>query len=131
MEERELRAPPGPPPLPRPVVPLGYNREGAAPARGRPGVFLLRMAGGFFGYLLVSAGWAGLALRLRLRGEVLWGVWVLMTGALLALALYLRVRFRIAGYGYGIISAMLVGILLVVALVILIIGMCFKGLSNM
>jgi hypothetical protein len=117
---------PLPPPLPRPAVPLRYGAEPAPP----PGNFLLRMMLGFFGYLGVSAAWAYLAVRLRLRGEVLWGVWVLMTGALLALALYLRVRFRFSGFGYGILTALLVGMLLVVGLVVLLIGMCFKGLSN-
>jgi hypothetical protein len=133
MEDLDSRPPSGaptaPPPLPRPVVPLGYDARGRAAGPGRPGVFLLRMAGGFFGYLLLSAAWAWLAVQLRLRGEVLWGVWVVVTGGLLALTLYLRVRFRIAGYGYGILTAMLLGMLLLVALVILVIGVCFGGLK--
>ena len=108
-------------------MPLRYGTEDARP----PGNFLLRMMLGFFGYLGVSAAWAYLAIRLRLGGEVLWGVWVLMTAGLLGLALYLRIRFRFSGFGYGILTALLIGMLLVVALVVQLIGMCFKGLSNM
>ena len=118
--------PPLPPPLPRAALPLRYGTEPPA----APGNFVLRMMLGFFGYLLVSAGWAALAVRLRLRGELLWGVWVLMTGGLLGLALYLRIRFRFSGFGYGILTALLIGVLLVVGLVVLLIGMCFKALSN-
>ena len=118
--------PPLPPPLPRSVVPLRYGSEPPA----APGTFVLRMMLGFFGYLGVSAAWAYLAVRLRLRGDVLWGVWLVMTGGLLALALYLRVRFRFSGFGYGILTALVIGMLLVVGLVVLLIGMCFKGLSN-
>jgi hypothetical protein len=108
------------------VVPLRYGAEPPAP----PGTFMLRMMLGFFGYLLVSAGWAALAVRLRLKAEVLWAVWLLMTGGLLGLALYLRVRFRFSGFGYGILSALVLGMLLVVGLVVLLIGVCFKGMSN-
>ena len=95
-----------------------------------PGTFTLRMMLGFFGYLLVSAAWAWLAMRLRLRGEIMWGVWTVTTGGLLALALYLRVRYGFSGFGYGILTALLVGMLLVVGLVILLMGMCFKAMSN-
>ena len=124
---RDDQPPPLPPPLPKPVVPLRYSADERPPA---PGNFLLRMMLGFFGYIIVSGAWAALAVRLRLGGETLWGVWTVMTGGLLALALYLRVRYRFSGFGYGILTALLLGVLLVVGLILLIIGLCFKGLSN-
>ena len=48
--------------------------------------------------------------------------WVLMTAALLGLALYLRKRYGRAGYGYGI----LLVLLMAVGLVLLIIGICSR-----
>jgi hypothetical protein len=107
-------------------MPLRYGRPEARP----PGTFLLRMILGFFGFLAVSAGWTWLAVRLKLGGAVLWGGWVLMTGGLLGLALYLRVRYRFSGLGYGILTALLLGFLLVVGLVLLIAGACFEQLNK-
>ncbi len=124
MEPRENQ----PPPLPRPVLPLPYATD--RPRRAGPGHFMLRMTSGFLGYALVTAGWFWMALRLGLNPQIIWGVWVLTTGGLLGLALYVRLRYRVAGYGYGILTALLVGMLLIVGLVILLIGTCFKGLSR-
>jgi hypothetical protein len=83
---------------------------------------------GFAGYILLSVGWWTFALRSRIRSDTAAILWVLMTAALLGLALHLRVRHSRAGYGYGILLALLSAFLLAVGLVLLIIGLCAKHL---
>ena len=114
-----------PPPPPRPVLPIEYASE---PPPRSSGAFVGRIFLGFVGYLVLSVGWWRFALRTRLRGDTSFILWGLMTAALLGLALHLRVRYRRAGYGYGILLALLATFLLAVGLVLLIIGLCAKHL---
>lgn len=121
----QRRTPPPVPPEampPKPVLPLGYS-----PETPPPGSFGLRVLLGCVGYIVLSVGWSVMAARLRLDPGLSWGVWLLATVALLGLSLYVRVRYRRAGYGYGILLSFGIVALLVVGLVLLVIGMCFTG----
>jgi hypothetical protein len=120
------RTPPPIPPEampPKPVLPLGYLPETLPP----PGSFGLRIVLGCVGYIVLTAGWWVMAAHLRLDPGLSWGVWFVVTVGLLGLALYVRVRYRRAGYGYGILLSFVVAALLVAGLVLLLIGMCFTG----
>lgn len=119
-EPRDPR-PHRPPPLPTPVEPLAYAND--QPLHRLP--FGGRFAVGFFGYLLLSAAWAGAAywgkvpVRLALYG------WFGLTLAALSSAVYVRVRYQYSGVGYGIIAAMLSAtILIVVGVFLLILSIC-------
>jgi hypothetical protein len=85
-----------------------------------------RMAAGFLGYIVLSFGWAFVGLRSRVPPATVGMVWVMMTAGLLGLSLYLRVRHGRAGYGYGILLALLAAALLIAGLILLIIGLCAK-----
>jgi hypothetical protein len=118
--------PPVPPeavPPPRPVLPLAHSPQTPPP----PGSFGLRVVLGCVGYIVLTAGWWVMAARLRLDPGLSWGAWFVVTVALLGLALYVRVRYRRAGYGYGILLSFVIAALLVAGLVLLLIGMCFTG----
>src|SRR4051794_29183688 len=107
---------PAPPPLPsRAVVPLEYGLATDPAERRRARRKTLgRVALGCVGYIVLSAAWFGFGNTLFAYGVVggsgslyvLWGGWVAMTLALLGGALYLRLRFRIRGYGFGILTAL-------------------------
>lgn len=125
---------PAPPPLPRQVVPLEYGHATDPAERRRARLKTLgRMALGCVGYIGVSIAWFGLGGTIISRSssgrpvgsaryDLLWLGWLAMTLALLGGALFLRLRFRIKGYGYGILAAL--G-LVFVGIPLLIIGICF------
>jgi hypothetical protein len=112
----------GPPPPPRPVLPLEYGKT----ARGR-GAFRARVFASCVGYIVISGAWFRYGARSRLPARTILGGWLAMTGALLILSLYLRVRHQRAGYGYGILMALGLAALLVGGVVLLIISVCGHG----
>ena len=115
-----------PPPLPRSVLPLEY---GPSPS-GRRGPMAARVALGFFAYVALSVGWAYVGLGSHAPPRAVAAVWAVMTLGLLGLALYLRIRHGRAGYGYGILLALLAGGLLIAGLVLLIIGLCASRIGG-
>ena len=108
-----------PPPEPRTVLPLEYDSNARPPSTL---AFVGRIAAGFVGYIVLTIVWLRIAAGSRLSGPTVIFGWVLMTTALLGLALYLRKRYGRAGYGYGI----LLVLLMAVGLVLLIIGLCWR-----
>ena len=110
----------GPPPVPRPVLPLGYSPPSKPPGRS----MRARRAIGFGIYLALLVAWVRAGVVLGARPATIAGGWAVMTVILLGVALYLRVRHGKAGYGYGILSALASIVLVVGGLVLLIIGLC-------
>ena len=87
-----------------------------------------RFAMGFFGYLLLSVAWAGIAYAAKIRLDVSLTLWVAVTLGLLGYALYIRIRYRYSGVGYGIITAMFTAtVLIVVGTVLLILSLVSGG----
>ena len=115
-----------PPPLPRTVLPLEYG----PPPSGRRGPMAARVALGFFAYVALSVGWAYVGLGSNVPPRSVAAVWAVMTLGLLGLALYVRIRHGRAGYGYGILLALLAGGLLIAGLVLLIIGLCASRIGG-
>jgi len=128
-----------PPPLPKDVplatpfaTPLDYGRPPA-----KPGVLPVpaRWAIGCFGYIILSFIWFAGAAAVQSRSsgwqnQPFWigiGGWVAMTLGLLGLTLWLRIRFGYKGYGYGILTAIGSGVLLVGGLILLIAATCGHG----
>ena len=106
--------------------PLSYATP--TPHRGLP--FSVRWSIGCFGYIFLTIMWfvgaAWLQAPTSAAGLPPWSAlagWGLMTIGLLGIALWLRVRFG-SGYGYGILSALLSGVLLIGGLILLIIATC-------
>ena len=109
------------PDRPRPVLPYGRPDsweqrvgQGRVPVAGR-------IALGCFGYLVLGTMWffatarmMFLPWRLRILG------WICITIGLLGLTLWLRLQYRIRGYGYGI-------LVLLGGLVLLILWTCGNG----
>ena len=107
------------------MLPIDYGSE---PPSSSGGGFVGRIFLGFVGYIVLSVGWWTFALGYHIRPDTAGILWLLMTAALLGLALHLRVRHRRAGYGYGILLALLAAVLLAIGLALLIIGLCAKHL---
>ena len=112
---------PATPPPPRPVLPLEYGSYERPRPRSRL-AFAGRIVAGFVGYIVLSVGWVRLATGHLLPATILFG-WVVMTAALLGLALYLRTRHGRAGYGYGILLVFLIPL----GLALLLMGLCYFG----
>jgi hypothetical protein len=122
--ERSGSEPPKPFPLP-------YGR----PAR-RPGLRTgYRFAIGCFGYILLSVLWYFGAIyfsptmrRLGIPESVVLRGWLLMTLGLLGITLWLRVRLGYEGYGYGVLTGIVVtvvsAVLLILGLILLLIKTC-------
>jgi hypothetical protein len=129
-------SPAAPPPLPQRVVPLQYGHAIDPVERRRARLKTLgRTALGCVGYIGLGAAWFGFG-SLLVRGnsvfgkdryDLLWAGWLALTLALLGGALFIRLRYRIAGYGYGILAAIA---LICVGIPLLIIGYCFYAMSG-
>jgi hypothetical protein len=115
---------PGPtaPPPARPVLPLEYGN----PPPGR-GAFDARRLVGSIAYIVLTGAWIRYGAGNRLPARTILGGWLAMTGVLLALSLYLRLRHGRSGYGYGILLVLGVAILLVGGFALLIISICGVG----
>jgi hypothetical protein len=123
-----------PPPLPhgdesKPAQPIPY----ATPLPpGHHGVPVAgRWALGCFGYIVLCAIWFFAAAFLNNELRFPWWTgfagWVAMTIGLLALTLFLRLRFGYKGYGYGILSVLGAVALLILGCVLLIVAICGKN----
>ena len=126
MDPIDVKPPPLPDPVePRPVLPLDYTVSSSRTFRLSFGARILL---GFFGYALLCTVLAAIAVKARLSVRTVLGAWLIMTTALFALAIYLRIRYRYSGIGYGMILSMAAAaILAVVGVVFLIVGICFGG----
>lgn len=112
------------PPSPAPLIP----EYAPAPSRqDSKTLFAGRMAIGCLGYVLLTALWfIAFARGARMPG-LGFGGWFLITVGLLGLTLWLRLRYGIKGYGYGILAAIMSSVLLCVGLVLLMIALCARG----
>jgi hypothetical protein len=112
---------PDPQRQPIPVMPLEYGLRDSSRS-GSWAAFFARIVAGFLGFILLSLGWVRTGAALRLNPGVILIGWLVMTAALLGLAVFVRNRYGRAGYGYGIllVFAALFGIIL------LIIGLCWR-----
>lgn len=119
--ESIVPAPPlPPPPPPRPVMSLEYGQGRSGPKTPA----FLRFLIGFVGYIVVSAAWFWIGFAVGASASTVWLTWAAMTCAAFGVALYVRIRYRFSGVGYGIAAALLLAFLLIVGLVLLIIGLC-------
>lgn len=110
------------------MLPLGYSTGANAPRPKPRTPFAGRIAIGCFGYVLLTAGWFALAAAFPSRSQYAFDGWVLMTIALLALSLYVRIRYGFSGVGYGILMSLgafvTIGVLLIVGFILLLIATC-------
>src|SRR4051812_31627572 len=106
---------------PRRSLPLEYSPQAAGLRTSRRGRFFL----GFFGYIGFSILWfAAGGVLTHFLGIQLFAGWAVMTVLLLGMALFVRLRYRYSGLGYGILSALLAAFLIVAGLVLLLMAMC-------
>ena len=110
-----------PPPPPRPVLPLDYGHHAPSQA-GSWAAFFARIVAGFIGFIVLSLAWVRFGTSMRLSGNTVFLGWLAMTGALLALAVFVRNRYGRAGYGYGILLVFVA----IGGIILLIIGICSR-----
>ena len=113
-----------PPPLhltSRTPLSYGYVQQRTNTPRGVIG----RIVISFLGYVGVSALWFGISSRFSNGQDWALGGWFFLTLALLGAALYVRIRYKKAGFGYGILAALGLGIVIIIGVLLLIIGICF------
>jgi hypothetical protein len=105
---------------PRPAPPHRYTSQ---PLR-RSDLVGLRVLAGFFGYLLLTLVWFATGAKREVPLVKAAGRWGMATAGLLGVALYLNRRHGRAGYGYGILLALVLATLLVGGIVLLVRGLC-------
>jgi hypothetical protein len=108
--------PASPPPVPR-------HQYTSQPLRQSDFVGL-RVLAGFFGYLLLTLIWFLTAAKREVPLAKTFGRWGMVTAGLLGVALYLNRRQGRAGYGYGILLALVLATLLIGGILLLARGLC-------
>lgn len=111
---------------PLPVLPLNYESPGYAGPSEHPNArFGGRVAIGCVGYTVLSILWftVGRSVMGYWGGGSFQG-WVALTIGLLGLTLFLRLRYNIAGYGYGILLTLACVLLLIIGIFGLLYALC-------
>lgn len=112
---------------PRSAGPFIPDYAPAPSRRDSKSRFAGRMAIGCLGYVLLTALWfTAFARGARMQG-VGFGGWFLITIGLLGLTLWLRLRYGIKGYGYGILAAIASAVMLCAGLFLLLTALCARG----